>query len=60
MSGGRGTFDGQHWREELLRKRTKEALERYPAGERRLLDDPMQGVLQRFVRMLPSHHCTPF
>ncbi len=36
MSGGRGTFDGQHWREELLRKRTKEALERYPAGERRL------------------------
>ena len=29
MSGGRGTFDGQHWREELLRKRTKEALERY-------------------------------
>ena len=39
MSGGRGTFDGQHWREELLRKRTKEALERYPAGERRLRYD---------------------
>ena len=36
MSGGRGTFDGPHWREELLRQRTKEALERYPAGERRL------------------------
>ena len=29
MSGGRGTFDGQHWREELLRKRTKDYNEEY-------------------------------
>ena len=37
MSGGaRNRFDGQRWREELLRKRTKEALKCFPAAERHL------------------------
>lgn len=37
MSGGaRNNFNGQRWREELLRKRTKEALKCFPAAERHL------------------------
>ena len=29
-------------------------------GKCALFDDAVQSVLQRFVRMLPSHHCTSF
>ncbi|MEI3130811.1 MAG: hypothetical protein V8S92_00710 [Oscillospiraceae bacterium] len=37
MSGGaRNRFDGQQWREELIRKRTKEALAVWPQAERYL------------------------
>ena len=37
MSGGaRNCFDGQQWREELIRKRTKEALAVWPQAERYL------------------------
>ena len=35
MSGGaRNRFDGQQWREELIRKRTKEAIAVWPQAER--------------------------
>ena len=37
MSGGaQNRFDGQQWREELIRKRTKEALAVWPQAERYL------------------------
>lgn len=37
MSGGaRNRFDGQRWIENIIKERTRAALERYPAGERRL------------------------
>lgn len=37
MSGGaRNNFDGQRWLEELLKERTRAALERFPARERYL------------------------
>ena len=37
MSGGaRNRFDGQRWIENIIKERTREALERFPARERYL------------------------
>ena len=37
MSGGkRNNFNGQHWVENIIKERTREALERFPARERYL------------------------
>ena len=37
MSGGkRNNFNGQHWVENIIKERTREALERFPAHERYL------------------------
>ena len=37
MSGGkRNNFNGQHWVENIIKDRTREALERFPARERYL------------------------
>ena len=37
MSGGRqNNFDGQRWIENIIKERTREALERFPARERYL------------------------
>ena len=37
MSGGkRNNFNGQHWVESIIKERTREALERFPARERYL------------------------
>ena len=34
--GGRNNFDGQRWVENIIKERTREALERFPARERYL------------------------
>ena len=35
MSGGkRNNFNGQHWVENIIKERTRAALERFPASER--------------------------
>ena len=37
MSGGkRNNFNGQHWVENIIKERTRDALERFPARERYL------------------------
>ena len=34
--GGRNNFNGQRWVENIIKERTREALERFPARERYL------------------------